>query len=316
MCPKRKAGLGRGLDDLIGDMGGSESPRPEGELALGVLEPNPYQPRKDFDPRALEALAASIRAQGMLQPIVVRPKPGAPGRYQIIAGERRYRAAELAGLERVPVLVREVADGDALVLALLENLQREDLGPLELAAGLKRMVDDFELTQKELAHALGVSRSRVANSLRLLKLPERVRELLSAGSLSEGHARCLAGVDDTELAVGLAELVVERGLTVRELERMVAGDVRNAVTLEHEPEEAVATTPDAAPEGDDGSAAGETGAVDHDLRLYSEELQRRLGTKVNISPRGDGRGRIIIEYYSAQELAGLYERLTGSETPK
>ncbi len=297
MSKRRKPGLARGLDDLLGGAGAAPEAAPEPaerELPLTALEPNPFQPRREFEETALETLAASIRRQGLLQPIVVRPKPGVAGAWQIIAGERRFRAAERAGLERVPVIVREVDDGDALLLALLENLQREDLGPLELAGGLQRLIDDFALTQKELGRVLGLSRSRVANSLRLLRLPQAVRELLTAGRLCEAHGRTLAAIEDAELATALARLAVDKELTVRELERLVAA-------------EREASSPESAGKTD----SREQASADPDLRLYEDDLQRRLGTKVSIRRRSSGRGRIVIEFYSADELAGLYERLSG-----
>jgi ParB family chromosome partitioning protein len=295
--PKR--GLARGLDDLLGDLAAPDPVPAEGEVALDRIEPNPLQPRRQFDSESLEGLAASIKAQGLLQPILVRPKDGEEGRYQVIAGERRLRAARMAGLERVPVIVRAVDDGLALTLTLLENLQREDLRPIELAQGLKELVERFGLTQAELARGLGVSREHVSNTLRLLKLPEKVRELLDSGLITPGHGRLLASLEPPEAAQALGELVVERDLTVRELEMLIAD--RAAVEIPPEPGNGGPAT--AAPRRETPR--------DPDLVLFEEELQRRIGTQVKIRHLRSGRGRIIIEYYSPDELAGIIEKLTG-----
>jgi ParB family chromosome partitioning protein len=296
--PKR--GLARGLDDLLGGLADTTPVPAEGEVELDRIEPNPFQPRRQFPPQSLEGLAASIRAQGLLQPILVRPKPDGEGRYQVIAGERRLRAARMAGLERVPVIVRAVDDGRALTLSLLENLQREDLRPIELAQGLKELIERFGLTQAELARGLGVSREHVSNTLRLLKLPEKVRELVDAGLITPGHGRLLASLDPPEVAQALGELVVEKDLTVRELELLIAREAgvappsepRSGARKVAEPRRAEAPR-------------------DPDLVLFEEELQRRIGTQVRIRHLKTGRGRIIIEYYSPDELAGIIEKLTG-----
>ncbi|OGD78361.1 MAG: hypothetical protein A2Y64_00100 [Candidatus Coatesbacteria bacterium RBG_13_66_14] len=299
--PKR--GLARGLDDLLGDLAdmtpvGRAVPA-EGEVELDRIEPNPLQPRRLFPPESLEGLAASIRAQGLLQPVLVRPKAGEEGRYQVIAGERRLRAAKMAGLERVPVIVRAVDDRSALTLTLLENLQREDLRPIELAQGLKELVERFGLTQAELARGLGVSREQVSNTLRLLKLPEKVRELLDAGRITPGHGRLLASLDTPEAAQALGELVVEKDLTVRELEMLIAD--KAVVEAPVEARDMSRTT--AGPRREERK--------DPDLLLFEEELQRRIGTQVKIRHLKSGRGRIVIEYYSPDELAGIIEKLTG-----
>jgi len=283
----------------------------EGEVELDRIEPNPLQPRRLFPPESLEGLAASIRAQGLLQPILVRPKAGAQGRYQVVAGERRLRAARMAGLERIPVIVRAVDDRSALTLTLLENLQREDLRHVELAQGLKELVERFGLTQAELARGLGVSREHVSNTLRLLKLPEKVRGFLDAGLITPGHGRLLASLEPPEVVQALGELVVEKDLTVRELEILIAD--QSAV----EPSEASYTPlPSPPPRGGRGTGKSSeslrTAPVkDPDLVLFEEELQRRIGTQVKIRHLKSGRGRIIIEYYSSDELAGIIEKLTG-----
>jgi len=304
MSPRNpKRGLARGLDDLLGNLADTTPVQPEGEVELDRIEPNPLQPRRDFAPESLEGLAASIKAQGLLQPILVRPKEGSQGRYQVVAGERRLRAARMAGLERVPVIVRAVDDGQALTLTLLENLQREDLRPIELAQGLKELVERFGLTQAELARGLGVSREQVSNTLRLLKLPEKIREMLDAGLITPGHGRLLASLDPPEVAQALGELVVEKDLTIRELELLIADQAGIGAPSESRSEtrapakRAKRTMPPA--------------SRDPDLVLFEEELQRRIGTQVKIRHLKTGRGRIIIEYYSPDELAGIIEKLTG-----
>ncbi|MDE3012342.1 MAG: ParB/RepB/Spo0J family partition protein, partial [Pseudomonadota bacterium] len=211
-------GLGRGLDALLS--GGESTPTDDvpHTLALDALQPGRYQPRSHMDPTALETLAASIREQGLLQPILVRPV--APERYEIIAGERRWRAARLAGLEQVPVLVREIPDEATLAVALIENIQREDLNPLEEAAGLQRLLDEFGMTHERAAHAVGRSRAAVSNLLRLLDLEPSVRALLSEGALDMGHARALLALPLTEQPEAALD-VVDRALNVRATEQMV-----------------------------------------------------------------------------------------------
>jgi ParB family chromosome partitioning protein len=293
----KRRGLGRGLDDLIGDLADSGAPvPPEGEVELDRIEPNPFQPRRLFPAETLEGLAASIRSRGLLQPILVRPKAGERGRYQIIAGERRLRAAKLAGLTRVPVIVREVGDPDALTLTLMENLQREDLRPIELARGMKELIERFGLTQSELARGLGVSREHVANTIRLLKLPEKIRGLLDSGLVTPAHGRLLASLSPPEVAQALGELVVEKDLTVRELEILIA-------------DQATGETPEGVRRK--AKAGRVETARDPDLVLLEEELMRRIGTRVQIRHRKTGRGRIVIEYYSQEELNGIVEKLTG-----
>jgi ParB family chromosome partitioning protein len=302
------------LDDLLGNLADTTSVRravpAEGEVELDRIEPNPLQPRRLFSPESLEGLAASIRAQGLLQPILVRPKAGEEGRYQVVAGERRLRAARMAGLERIPVIVRAVDDRSALTLTLLENLQREDLRPIELAQGLKELVERFGLTQAELARGLGVSREHVSNTLRLLKLPEKVRGFLDAGLITPGHGRLLASLDPPEVAQALGELVVEKDLTVRELEMLIAD--RTMVETQTEPRSGVKkpSEPSYAP-GKSSESRRVAPVKDPDLVLFEEELQRRIGTQVKIRHLKSGRGRIIIEYYSSDELAGIIEKLTG-----
>ncbi|MCK4594470.1 ParB/RepB/Spo0J family partition protein [bacterium] len=299
---KPRRGLARGLDSLIGDLA-NETPVPhEGEIEVKLIEANPFQPRRSFPEKSLADLADSIRSKGLLQPLLVRPKPGDEGRYEVIAGERRLRAAKLAGLDSVPVIVRPVEDSEALTLALLENLQREDLRPIELARGLRDLIERFGFTQRELGRTLGVSRERVSNTLRLLKLPEKIKELLDAGLLTPAHGRALTVVEAPEMAQTLGELAAEKGLTVRELETLIAG--RKTLAARPLPETQSETR------GLNTLPRPET-VRDPNLVLFEEELMRRIGTQVKIRHLQSGRGRIIIEYYSPDELAGIIEKLTG-----
>ena len=283
MTTKHK-GLGRGLDALLG--GGTKG-RTEGELAelpLRRLRPGKYQPRTRMDQASLAELAESIRARGILQPIVVRPL--ADGEYEILAGERRWRAAQLAGLERVPALVRDVPDDAALGIGLIENIQREDLSPIEEAAGLKRLIDEFSLTHEETAKAVGRSRSAVTNLLRLLELAKSVQEMLLEGRIDMGHARALLGVSKSK-QVELAEQVVAKGLSVRETERLV---------------QQAAHPPKAATK----AAAGRN---DADTRRLEEELSEALAARVTVKPRRGGQGSLVIDYASLDQLDGLVSRL-------
>jgi ParB family chromosome partitioning protein len=283
MADKRPA-LGKGLSALIPDAPG---PSPVGlnEVDIDRLEPNPQQPRQHMDETALEDLAGSIRAQGVMQPILVRP---VNGRYQIIAGERRWRAAQRAGLLRVPVVVREVPGGDEqalLVMALVENLQREDLNPLEEAWAYRRLADQFHLTQEEVAAIVGKDRSSVANTLRLLKLPEEVRQLVADGRLSMGHARALLALEDQAVLRKTAMAVVTRGDSVRQLEGLVR---RLLAPPKPEPRADVHT------------------------RTAEEKMRLALGTRVHIVRRGKG-GSVRIDFKTEDDLQRVYERITGEE---
>jgi ParB family transcriptional regulator, chromosome partitioning protein len=266
--PKRKA-LGKGLSALL----------PEPEVAVGLLEPNPLQPRTVMDPARLAELSASIRESGMVQPILVRRTPSG---YQIIAGERRWRAAQQAGLATVPVTVREVADDRLLELALVENIQREELGPLEEAQAFQRLQQDLGLTQEEVARKVGRERSTVANSLRLLRLPKEARELLAAGRLEAGHARALLAVEHAEDLIGLARETARKGLSVREVERRVAQ---------------MRTPP-----------VRKDSRKDANTRAAEERLHSALGARVEIHRRGRG-GAMRIAFTSEAELNRLFELL-------
>jgi ParB family chromosome partitioning protein len=285
---RASSGLGRGLASLI-----PTRPTPihaPTEIPLERIRPNPYQPRRRFDPVELEQLATSIRDHGVLQPVLVTETLDG---YQLIAGERRVRAAELAGLERIPAIVRRLAPRDQLELALVENLQREDLDPIETALGYRRLIDEFGFSQDQIARRVSKARSTVANTLRLLELEPAVQLALVEARVSEGHARALGGVDGSAQA-RLLVVVEERGLSVRETEELVRR-LRERAASDGPP----ATPP----------AAG----ADPDVERVEEDLRRALGTKVRLTRTRRG-GRIVIEYYGDDELARLYERLVGGTT--
>jgi ParB family chromosome partitioning protein len=277
---KRKA-LGKGLSALLPD---PDAPPPAGDLAAEVaverLEPNPLQPRSTMDVEGLRSLAASIRESGMVQPILVRPHDG---RYQIIAGERRWRAALELGLRTVPVTVRQVPDERLLELALVENIQRQELTPLEEAQAYVRLQEELRLTQEQVAQKVGRDRATIANTMRLLRLPREVRELLAGGALGAGHARALLALDKAADQVALGKEAARRGLSVREVERRVAQQ----------------RAPRAA-------AAGRR--RDPNTRAAEERLKAALGTVVEISRRGSG-GSLRIAFTSEQELQRLFEML-------
>jgi ParB family transcriptional regulator, chromosome partitioning protein len=278
-------GLGRGLDALLG--GGAKA-RADGELAelsVGSLRPGKYQPRTRMDQESLRELADSIRVRGVIQPVIVRPVDD--GGYEILAGERRWRAAQIAGLDRVPAVIREVADDAALGIGLIENIQREDLNPIDKAAGLKRLVEEFGLTHDEAAKALGASRSAVTNLLRLLELARAVQDMLQDGRLDMGHGRALLGVGKAR-QVELAEQVAAKGLSVRETERMV----------QH-----AAAAPKA------GAAKPQRARLDADSRRLQDELSETLGASVSLKPRKGGRGSLVIDYTSLEQLDGIVARL-------
>lgn len=289
---KKRPGLGRGLDVLLGmDSGpsGDPGPSPEDtltELEISAMQPGKYQPRTGMDPERLAELADSIKAQGMIQPIVVRPI--AKNRYEIIAGERRWRAAQLAGLDRVPVVLRAVPDQAAIAMALIENIQREDLNPLEEANALKRLIDEFALTHQQAAEAVGRSRAAVSNLLRLLDLPETVRSLLEKRRLEMGHARTLITLP-TARAVALALMAADSGWSVRELEEKVRAEQQQ--------------------NGGKPVSNGKSKAkADPNVTQLETELSERLATRVNIQHTTKG-GKIVIAYHSLDELDGLLERL-------
>ena len=274
-------GLGRGLDALLGD---DQAPAGAGDslrnLALDEVEPGKYQPRTHVDHEALSELAESIKAQGVMQPILVRPL-GA-GRYEIIAGERRWRAARLAGLATVPALVKDISDTQALAAALIENMQREDLTPLEEAAGIQRLTQEFGLTHQAIGETLGRSRTAITNLLRLLELAPPVQELLAEGRLDMGHARALLALPLTR-QVELAREAAQKGWTVREVEQRVADALK--------------------------SAQPRRPRADRDVARLEEEWSDRLGTRVQIKARGKRGGKLVIAYRTLEELDDFLARL-------
>jgi len=279
-------GLGRGLDALLGGGADREKARADEELAQlpsNALKPGKYQPRTRMDEASLAELADSIKVRGIIQPIIVRPVGG--NQYEILAGERRWRAARLAGLERVPAVIREVPDEAALGIGLIENIQREDLNPLEEARGLKRLIDEFKLTHEQVASAIGRSRASVTNLLRLLELAPGVQALLQDGKLDMGHARALLAVGSRARQEQLANEVVDRQLSVRETERLV-----QQATAAPAPKLPAAT-------------------LDADSRRLQEELAESLGAAVQLKPRAGGKGSIVIDYSSLDQLQGLVGRL-------
>jgi ParB family chromosome partitioning protein len=280
---KKPARLGMGLSALMGEPAAPTAAAPSGAprtLPIEALEPSPFQARATPDPAALAELAASIKEHGILQPILVRPTPKKPGRYQILGGERRWRAAQQAKLHDVPVVIRELDDRAAMAAGLVENLQREDLNALEEAEGYQRLMAEFGLKQEALGQAVGKSRSHVANTLRLLNLPGRVRDLLRAGTLSAGHARALLGAEDPER---LAGLVVVRGLSVRQTEALAAAAPRDP-------------------------AARRAAKQDADTAALERRLTEKLGLKVGIKPAGKG-GQVTIAYRDLDQLEGVLRLL-------
>jgi len=284
--PKLK-GLGRGLDALLA-ANTDDADKNEGELQqlpASELQPGKYQPRTRMDPGSLEELAASVKSQGVMQPILVRQIGGLfdAKRYEIIAGERRWRAAQIAGLSQVPCLVREIPDEAALAMSLIENIQREDLNPLEEAAGIQRLIDEFGMTHQAAADAVGRSRPAASNLLRLLQLAPQVQELLMAGDIDMGHARALLPLDGAA-QVGLANLIAARGLSVREAERLVHQELNPKTHLP-------------APQ------------PDRDILRLEEEIADRLGATVKIKANKKGAGAVTIQFGDLDQLDGLLEKL-------
>ncbi|MDR1076048.1 MAG: ParB/RepB/Spo0J family partition protein [Xanthomonadaceae bacterium] len=298
----KKRGLGRGLEALLGPRGAAVANKPAasadvqpGEtlvhLPIKQLQPGKYQPRQDMDPAKLEELSASIKAQGVIQPILVRKLRA--DLYEIVAGERRWRASQLAGLTEVPVVVRELDDRTVIAMALIENIQREDLNPLEEAQSLQRLIDEFSLTHAEAAAAVGRSRASVSNLLRLLDLPPGVRGLLEARRLEMGHARALLTLAP-ELATKLAREAAEEGWSVRE--------------VEHRAQQfAAGKVPARAKKG----AAAKSAPPQPDIASLENELSEKLGAKVAISHGRGGKGKLVIHYTDLDTLDGVLERLRG-----
>lgn len=296
MATRKPKGLGRGLDALLGEdakvidtLGKpTNEPAKPSVLRLALLQAGKYQPRTRMDEGALTELADSIRTQGVMQPILVRPLGGKGGKYEIIAGERRFRAAKLAGLQEVPVLVREVADENAAIMALIENIQREDLNPLEEAHGVRRLLDEFDLTHEQAAQAIGRSRSATSNLLRLLNLAEPVQTMLLAGDIDMGHARTLLAVD-AATQILLANEIIARRLSVREAEKLVARTVQEA---------------EATPSRPVRKAVAQSG----DAKRLEEALSDHLGTRVTLKIGAKNKGQLLIDFHGWEHLNALLER--------
>jgi ParB family chromosome partitioning protein len=290
MNPKKDR-LGRGLGALLGDYLPPE-PAPVGDvrtIPVQAITPNPHQPRKVFTDNELAELTASIREHGLLQPLLVRP--AGPARFELVAGERRLRSVQKLGWTEVPVVVREVSDDALLVLALVENLQREELNPIEEAEGYRTLAERFGFTQEEISQAVGKERSTVANLLRLLKLAPSIRRLVEAGDLSMGHARALLSIEDPMRAADLARIAVKEGWSVREVERRSRG--------------ALAKT--------DATPATQTHARDPVMRALEEALRERLATRVQIRAGKKGTGIIEVPFHGAEDFERLFALLAGRE---
>lgn len=301
----KKLGLGRGLDALLGGVKAGKPPAPAPEviaapvaapapeapatdgslrqLPVEFIQPGKYQPRLDIRTETLEELAASIRQQGLMQPIVVRPVGS--NKYEIIAGERRWRASQMAGLDKIPALVREVPDNAAIAMALIENIQRENLNPMEEAIALKRLQDEFTLTQQEVADAVGKSRAAVANLLRLMNLQPEVRTFLEHGDLEMGHARCLLALEGPQ-QVAAARTVIAKSLSVRQAEALVRTLQSGKQTSEKPGKE-----------------------LDPDIKALQDELAERLGTEVVVEHAANGKGRLVLKYGSLDQLDGILARI-------
>jgi len=287
MATKKFKGLGRGLDALLGgDLDAVPAPaHAPSSLAIAQLQAGKYQPRTRMDEGALQELAASIKTQGVMQPVLVRPVDG--NRYEIIAGERRFRAAQLAGLDEIPVLVREVDDQAAAAMALIENMQREDLNPLEEAQGIARLISDFDFTHEQAASAVGRSRSAVSNLLRLVNLAGPVQTMLMAGDIDMGHARALLAVDNAS-QIALATQVVAKRLSVRETEKLVTRAIE---------------------ELDAPAASARQKEKSGDIVRLEEELSDKLATPVVFKMGAKGKGQMIIDFSNLDVLEGVLARL-------
>ena len=282
--------LGRGLEALLGPT--REEAQREGslvELPIQAIKPNPFQPRQTVDPAALEELVSSIKQAGLLQPVVVRRANGGGG-YELIAGERRLRACQQLGWERIPAVQRDADDRTLLTLALIENLQRDDLSPVDEARGYERLIAEFNLAQQDVADAVGRDRSTVANALRLLKLPEGVLQMLHEGNLSVGHGRALLALEDPRVVTNLAREAVAQGLSVREVEDRVRGG----------------RAPERRPRMKRGLG------VAPEVRRLEDALRRRLGTDVRVTLRAKGKGQIHLSFYSNDDLARMLELILGA----
>lgn len=279
-------GLGAGLNSLFSD--NSSDVQVKSTLRITEIEPNRDQPRKHFSNEAIAALADSIRDHGILQPILVRPLPS--GGYQIVAGERRWRAARMLGLDEVPVNIREMSDAETMQVAIIENLQRENLNPVEEASGYNELIEKFGMTQDQVGKMVGRSRSAVANAIRLLALPPRVLEMLKNGDISAGHAKALLGFEDTEMMVAIANRAADGGMTVRQVEKLAQK----------------------AAEADNAEAAVSDKKIDNYFVEMEISLREALGRKVKVD-YGKNKGALILEFYDKDDLAGIVKKLSGEE---
>ena len=289
---QKTRGLGRGLDALLRD----NTPDSNVDtVPISQLERNKEQPRKEFDQAALAELADSITEMGIIQPLIVRPI--ASGGYQIVAGERRFRAAQMAGLKEVPVLIREMSDREVDEVALVENLQREDLSPIEEALGYSRLMNEYSMTQEEVSQRVGKARSTVANSVRLLDLPEQVQDMLASGEITTGHARPLLGLSNEEDMSRIASLITSRGLNVRDVERLVRKEKENAAAEKS------------------GKTVKEKSVPQKEKYLVEleEALRQELNCGVTINSTGKEKGTLTIEYSSFEELGAMAMKLSGNK---
>ena len=317
----QSTGLGRGLDALIRDTHDSQEGNGIRMLPLRDIHPNPRQPRRNFNEKALEELATSIRGQGLLQPLLVRPMgASSPGQYEIVAGERRWRACQMAGLNEVPVLVRSFSAQDTLAAALIENIQREDLNPIEEAQGMQILKEEFGLSQDDLAQKLGKSRSAVANSLRLLTLPDSVRLLIADGKLSAGHARALLSVSEPRAQEYLKNLILESKLSVREAEGLASGWKESGTfvlsgvvgNMESVPRADAPATVEEQEERPSGEPVAESMRKTKPQSARILEIQNRIGELYKAPVRVTGKeskGKISFSYNSKEELEALLDRL-------
>ena len=292
MAEKRKS-LGRGLDALLGgstQTHTSNTTKSLNELPIEEVGPGPFQPRKKINEQQLSELSASIEAQGVLQPIVVRERAVQDSqtgiRYEIIAGERRWRAAQLANLETIPAVIKTVSDIDAVAIALIENIQRENLNPLEEANAFQRLIIEYEMTHQEVANSVGRARASISNMLRLLELPNSVQELLNNSSINMGHARALLSIQDPAMQLEVANLVAEKKLSVRETEKLVKSIIEGKTKEKKQPQK-----------------------KDQDIINLEDTLTNQLGAKVTIKHNQAGAGTLTISYTSADELEGILNKI-------
>jgi ParB family chromosome partitioning protein len=291
MSDKRKS-LGRGLDALLGQPGEAETKNQKQgltEIPIEQIGPGPFQPRKQIDESQLNELAQSIKAQGVIQPIVVRERAIADShtgvRFEIIAGERRWRATQIAGLENIPAVIRTIADAEAVAVALIENIQRENLNPLEEANAFQRLIIEYEMSHQEVANSVGRARASITNALRLLDLPISVQELVNKKMLTMGHARALLSIQDRGMQLEVANLIVEKGLSVREAEGLV-----RKIVEKKKPNQQKTT-------------------VDPDIQRLEKDLTNRLGARVSIKHKKTGSGTLSIKYSSSDELEGILSKI-------